>query len=91
MSGSRIKILENGIVNRDVSGLGADHFNDVDLSNVEQIEVVRGLHLYFIHQQGGIINIVDNLESMTNVERALKVGLESQSVNDGDTIFEAPG
>ena len=87
MSGSRIKILENGIVNRDVSGLGADHFNDVDLSNVEQIEVVRGPSslLYSNGTIGGIINIVDNSIPMTNVERALKVGLESQSVNDGDT------
>ena len=42
MSGSRVKILDNGIVNRDVSGLGADHFNDIDLSNAQQIEVVRG-------------------------------------------------
>ena len=42
LSGSRVKILDNGIVNRDVSGLGADHFNDIDLSNAQQIEVVRG-------------------------------------------------
>ena len=87
MSGSRIKILENGIVNRDVSGLGADHFNDIDLSNIEQIEVVRGPSslLYSNGTIGGIINVVDNSIPMTNVERALKVGLESQSVNDGDT------
>ena len=31
MSGPRVKILKNGMVNRDVSGLGVDHLNDVDL------------------------------------------------------------
>ena len=42
MSGPRVKILKNGMVNRDVSGLGADHLNDVDLNNIEQIEIVKG-------------------------------------------------
>ncbi|MDC2971552.1 TonB-dependent receptor [Gammaproteobacteria bacterium] len=87
MSGSRVKILENGIVNRDVSGLGADHFNDIDLSNAQQIEVVRGPSslLYANGTVGGIINIVDNSIPNYEVERAVKVGVESQSVNDGDT------
>ena len=31
MSGSRVKVLKNGMVNRDVSGLGVDHLNDLDL------------------------------------------------------------
>ena len=87
MSGSRVKILDNGIVNRDVSGLGADHFNDIDLGNAQQIEVVRGPSslLYTNGTIGGIINVVDNSIAMENVEQMLKVGAETQSVNDGDT------
>ena len=87
MSGSRVKILENSIVNRDVSGLGVDHINDVDLNNVQQIEVIRGPSslLYTNGTVGGIINIVDNSIAQDDVERAIKIGLESQSVNDGDT------
>ena len=87
MSGSRVKILENSIVNRDVSGLGVDHLNDVDLNNVQQIEVIRGPSslLYTNGTVGGIINIVDNSIAQDDVERAIKIGLESQSVNDGDT------
>ena len=34
MSGPRVKILKNGMVNRDVSGLGVDHLNDLDLNNM---------------------------------------------------------
>ena len=43
MSGSRVKILNNGMVIRDVSGLGVDHINDVDMNQVQQIEIVRAL------------------------------------------------
>ena len=70
MSGSRVKILDNGIVNRDVSGLGADHFNDIDLGNAQQIEVVRGPSslLYTNGAIGGIINVVDNSIAMEDVE-----------------------
>ena len=91
MSGSRVKILDNGLVNRDVSGLGADHINDVDLSNVQQIEVIRGPSslLYTNGTIGGIVNIVDNSIAQEDVQRLAKIGLENQSVNDGDaqTIF----
>jgi len=87
MSGSRVKILDNSLVNRDVSGLGADHINDIDLSNVQQIEVIRGPSslLYTNGTIGGIINVVDNSIAQNDIERKVKIGLESQSVNDGDT------
>ena len=60
LSGDRVKTLSNGLVVRDVSGLGADHLNDVDLANVAQIEIVRGAssRLYANGTSGGIVNIV---------------------------------
>ena len=61
MSGPRVKILKNGMVNRDVSGLGVDHLNDIDLNDIEQIEIVKGPSslLYANGTIGGIINVVD--------------------------------
>ena len=88
MSGNRVKILSNGMVVRDVSGLGADHINDVDLNNIQQIEVVRGPSslLYSNGTIGGIINVVDNTIARKDFSTSeLKVGLEAQSVNDGDS------
>jgi iron complex outermembrane recepter protein len=88
MSGSRVKILNNGIVVRDVSGLGPDHVNDVDLNNVQQIEIVRGPSslLYSNGTIGGIVNVVDNTIARTDfTESKFKLGLEAQSVNDGDS------
>jgi len=87
MAGNRVKILSNGMLIRDVSGLGPDHVNEIDLTNVQQIEIVRGPSslLYSNGNIGGIINIVDNTIARKDFERAkVSVGLESQSVNDGD-------
>jgi len=88
MSGSRVKVLNNGRVVRDVTGLGPDHGNDVDLNNIQQIEVIRGPSslLYSGGTIGGIINVVDNTIARKDFEESrFKLGLETQSVNDGDS------
>ena len=87
MSGTRVKVLDNGMVNRDVSALGPDHPNDADLNNVQQIEIIRGPSslLYTNGSIGGIVNIVDNLISKTDFDGPeFNIGAESQSVADGD-------
>ncbi|MDA9575067.1 TonB-dependent receptor [Gammaproteobacteria bacterium] len=90
MSGPRVKILKNGMVIRDVSAIGADHINDIDLNDIEQIEIVKGPSslLYANGTIGGIINVVDDSISTINYELPkLKVGYETQSVNDGSSEF----
>ena len=90
MSGPRVKILKNGVVNRDVSGLGVDHLNDVDLNDISQIEIVKGPSslLYANGTIGGIINVVDDLISSKNFELPkVAVGGETQSVNGGNSEF----
>ena len=71
MSGPRVKILKNGMVNRDVSGLGVDHLNDVDLNDISQIEIVKGPSslLYANGTIGGIINVVDNTITSKEFEK----------------------
>ena len=88
MSGSRVKILNNGVVVRNVSGLGPDHVNDVDLNNIQQIEIVRGPSslLYSNGTIGGIVNVVDNTIARQDFEESkVRLGLEVQTVNDGDS------
>ena len=87
MSGPRVKILKNGMVNRDVSGIGADHLNDIDLNDLQQIEIVKGPSslLYANGTIGGIINVVNNGIAEENFDKQEFItGLETQSVNDGD-------
>ena len=86
LSGARIKVLNNGLVVRDVAGIGADHPNDIDLSNATQVEVVRGPSslLYANGTIGGIINIVDNSIAKTDFDGfSGSLGYEMQEVNDG--------
>ena len=86
LSGNRVKILSNMRVVRDVSGLGADHINDLDLNNIDQIEVVKGPSslLYANGTIGGIINVVDRTIAKKDFEESeLILSVEGQSVNDG--------
>ena len=86
MSGTRVRILSNGKLVRDVSGLGSDHLNDVDMNDIQQIEVVRGPSslLYSNGTMGGIINIVDQtIASEDFAGNDFNIGLEAQSVNSG--------
>ena len=87
MSGSRVRVLENGVVVRDVAALGPDHINDVNLLNTQQIEVVKGPSalLYANGGAGGVINVVDNSIAKTDfTKRTISVGAETQSVNNGE-------
>ena len=89
MSGSRVKVLNNGMVIRDVSGLGPDHGNDTDLNNIQQIEIVRGPSslLYSNGTIGGIVNIVDkSIARKDFADSAFTLGLEAQSVTNGDSL-----
>ena len=88
VSGSRVRVLDNGVVNRDASPLGPDHPNDTDLNNIYQIEVIKGPAslLYANGSIGGVINIVDNTISKVDFDKpSFQLGLESQSVNDGES------
>ena len=87
LSGARVKVLENGLVNRDVSGIGADHPIDIDLNNIQQVEIVRGPSslLYSNGALGGIVNVVDNTINQEDFsEQEIKLGFEHNSVSDGD-------
>ncbi len=90
LSGDRVAVLNNGIRARDVSGLGADHSLDVDLFNAQQIEVIKGPAslLYTKGAIGGVINVVDNTIAASNFDQSkTKIGLETQSVNNGQVEF----
>ncbi|MDC0464808.1 TonB-dependent receptor, partial [Pseudomonadales bacterium] len=87
LSGSRVRVMQNGLIARDVSILGGDHINEVDLSDAQQIEVIRGpASLLFANGTiGGIVNIVDQSIARKDIEaRRLRISGQGQSVNDGE-------
>ena len=87
LAGNRLKVLNNGIVVRDITGLGVDHINEVDMNNIQQIEIVKGPSslLYANGSVGGIINVVDNTIARSDVVgETIRVSQELHSVNGGN-------
>lgn len=88
LGGSRVKVLNNGTMIRDISSLGPDHVNEIDLGHLQQVEIIRGPSslLYANGAIGGVINIVDNTISQRNIkETQIELSAEYQSVNAGTT------
>ena len=92
MGGTRVRVLNNGTIVRDVSGLGADHPIDANLSHLQQIEIVRGPSalMFSNGSVGGIVNIVDNSIPTTDLDGfSGSFGGELQEVNDGGGVEAA--
>jgi len=88
LGGSRVKVLNNGTVIRDISSLGPDHVNEIDLGHLQQVEIIRGPSslLYANGALGGVINIVDNTISQRDIKKPqMELSAEYQSVNGGST------
>jgi iron complex outermembrane receptor protein len=88
LGGSRVKVLNNGKVVRDVSALGPDHLNQIDLGHLEQVEIVRGPSslLYANGAVGGIVNIVDNTIAKQDITDAkFEIGAGYEDGNTGNT------
>lgn len=88
LSGSRVKLLNNGKVVRDVSSLGPDHSNEIDLGHLQQIEIVRGPSslLYANGAVGGIVNIVDNTIAKQDIQSPrFNLGAGYEDGNGGNT------
>jgi iron complex outermembrane receptor protein len=62
LSGPRVRVMENGIGNNDVSNISPDHANSIEPSQAERIEVLRGPStlLYGSGAIGGVVNVIDN-------------------------------
>ena len=61
-SGSRVRVMQNGTGNNDVSSLSPDHANSVEPLLAERVEVLRGAStlLYGSGTIGGVVNVIDN-------------------------------
>ncbi len=62
LSGTRVKMLENGVGSLDVSTISVDHAVTIDPIQAEQIEIFRGPStlLYGSGASGGLVNVVTN-------------------------------
>lgn len=61
-SGSRVRVMQNGLGNNDISSMSPDHANSVEPILAEKVEVLRGPStlLYGSGMIGGVVNVLDN-------------------------------
>ncbi|MGR8933727.1 MAG: TonB-dependent receptor [Gammaproteobacteria bacterium] len=79
-SGPRVRVMQNGIGNNDVSTLSPDHANSAEPLLAERIEVLRGPStlLYGSGAIGGIVNVIDNRIPEKMPDKLLGAALEQR-------------
>ncbi|UZK03084.1 TonB-dependent receptor [Venatoribacter cucullus] len=86
MSGSRVKILQNGSDTGDTSAMSSDHSPMSEASAAEQIEVIYGpaTLLYGGGAIGGVVNVIDRrIHEQPGDGISGEVGVKSSSVDSG--------
>ncbi len=86
MSGSRVKLLQNGSDTGDTSAMSSDHNPMSEASAAEQIEVIYGpaTLLYGGGAIGGVVNVIDRrIHEQPGDGISGEVGVKSSSVDSG--------
>ena len=89
MSGSRVKILQNGTDTSDLSAMSSDHSPMAEPSAGEQIEIVYGpaTLLYGGGAIGGVVNVIDGrIHEIIVPGVSGQVSAKQSSVDDGQHI-----
>lgn len=95
MSGSRVKILQNGSDSADVSALSSDHAPMAETSSAEQIEILYGpaTLMYGGGAIGGVVNLIDRrIHELPSAGVHGEISMKGSSVDKGyntDAMLDA--
>lgn len=83
MSGSRVKVLQNGVDAADLSAMSSDHAAMAEASSAEQVEVLYGpaTLMYGGGAIGGVVNLVDS-----RIHERPKQGLQGEVFTQGSSV-----
>lgn len=94
-TGSRVRVLQDGVGTLDASLASQDHANTVEAMLAERIEVIRGpaTLLYGSGAIGGVVNVIDNrIPERVPETPTGAFELRHNSVSSGDTaVFKLDG
>ncbi len=95
-SGARVKVLNSGMSNGDLSQLSPDHASTSEPIMAERIEVLRGpaTLLYGSGAIGGVVNVLDNRIPSEPIKRPITGALEQSydtAVTETSTTVKAEG
>lgn len=90
-AGPRVRVMQNGIGNNDVSSLSPDHANSVEPVLADRIEVLRGpaTLLYGSGVIGGVVNVIDQRIPEHPAEQALSATGEQRYDSASDETTSA--
>lgn len=86
MSGSRVKILQNGSDSSDLSAMSSDHAPMAEATSAEQVEVIYGpaTLLYGGGAIGGVVNLIDRrIHELPQAGVSVDLGVKHSSVDQG--------
>lgn len=90
LGSNRVRVLENGIDSLDASSTSEDHPVTIEPYTADQVEIIRGPSTLRFGPGaiGGVVNVINKRlpQSLTDEKLEVDVGLEHNSVNDGNTM-----
>ena len=95
-SGARVKVLNSGMSNGDISQLSPDHASSSEPFMAERIEVLRGpaTLLYGSGAIGGVVNVLDNRIPTAQIKQPVSGAFEQRydtAVAETSTALKAEG
>ena len=95
-SGARVKVLNSGMSNGDLSQLSPDHASSSEPIMAERIEILRGpaTLLYGSGAMGGVVNVLDNRIPSEQMKRPFTGAFEQRydtAVAETSTALKAEG
>lgn len=95
-TGSRVRLLNNGLGSNDVSAISPDHASSIEPLLAKRIEVLRGPStlLYSSGAMGGVVNVVDNRIPDNTLDKPIAAALQQRfdsSSNETSTTMKIDG
>ena len=86
LTGSRVRLMQDGIASHDASTVSPDHASSLDASLAEEIQIIRGPAVleYGGGAVGGVVNVIDNRIPETLPVRPLTGSVEARYGSNGD-------
>lgn len=86
LTGSRVRLMQDGIASHDASSVSPDHATSLDASLAEEIQIIRGPAVleYGGGAIGGVVNVIDNRIPATLPAETLTGSAEARYDSNAD-------
>lgn len=88
LTGSRVRLMQDGIASHDASSVSPDHATSLEASLAEEIQIIRGPAVleYGGSAVGGVVNVIDNRIPETLPARPITGAVETRYSGNGNSL-----